>query len=222
MGVLIAYPMPARGNGEQSNGDCQLGKVPNNGHQGTRVRNDLFDSRRSLDRGRPVWIEAIWYVTKCLLFLTPWPLPSSFKRAILRCFGARIGCGVVIKPRVNIHLPWKLEVGDFTWLGEEVFILNFEPVSIGAHCCISQRAFLCTGNHDYRQPDMPYRNRPITIGNGSWVGAQVFVAPGVTVGAEAVITAGSTVTTNIPEGMVCSGNPCRPFKPRWANPQPLN
>jgi putative colanic acid biosynthesis acetyltransferase WcaF len=176
-----------------------------------RVRNDLFDPSRGLDRGRPFWVEAIWYATKCLFFLTPWPVPSSLKCAILRIFGARIGRDVLIKPRVNIHLPWKLEVGDFSWLGEEVFILNFEPVSIGAHCCISQRAFLCTGNHDYRQPDMPYRNRPITIEEGSWVGAQVFVAPGVTIGTCAVVTAGSIVLQNIPEGDGLFGEslPCR-------------
>jgi putative colanic acid biosynthesis acetyltransferase WcaF len=94
--------------------------------------------------------------------------------------------------------------------------LNFEPVTIGAHCCVSQRAFLCTGNHDYREPDMRYRNQPIQIEDGAWVGAQVFVGPGVAIGLDAVILAGSIVKANIPPGMVCSGNPCRPNKPRWS------
>ena len=183
----------------------------------TRVRNDLFDAQRGLDRGKPRWFEALWYLIKCLLFLPPWPLPSALRSALLRGFGARVGTGVVIKPRVNIHLPWRLVVGDFTWLGEEVFILNFEPVTIGAHCCISQRAFLCTGNHDYRKPDMPYRNHPITVEDGAWVGAQVFVGPGVRIGTEAVVSAGSVVTRNLPAGMVCAGNPCVPLKPRWLN-----
>ena len=181
----------------------------------TRVRNDLFDPRKRLDRGRAFWVEAAWYGTKCVLFLPPWPVPSSVKRVVLRFFGARVGRGVVIKPRVNIHLPWKLVVGDFAWIGEEVFILNFEQVTIGTHCCISQRAFLCTGNHDFRQPDMPYRNRPITIEDGAWVGAQAFVAPGVTIGSDTVVTAGSVVTKSQPPQMVCGGNPCFPTKPRW-------
>ena len=181
----------------------------------TRVRNDLFDAGEGLDRGRPKLVEAMWYLLKCLFFLSPLPWPSPFKCALLRLFGATIGKGVVIKPRVNIHFPWKLNVGDFAWIGEEVFVLNFEPVTIGAHCCISQRAFLCTGNHDYRQPEMPYRNQPIIVEEGAWVGAQVFVAPGVTIGAEAVITAGSVVTKNQPERMVCGGNPCVPTKSRW-------
>ncbi|HWC59667.1 MAG TPA: WcaF family extracellular polysaccharide biosynthesis acetyltransferase [Verrucomicrobiae bacterium] len=180
-----------------------------------RVRNDLFSAREGLDRGRPFWFEAIWYVCKCLLFLTPLPVPSSIKRSALRFFGARIGKGVVIKPRVNIHFPWKLTIGDHTWVGEEVFLLNFEPITIGSQCCISQRAFLCTGNHDYRQPSMPYRNRPITVEDGAWVGAQTFVSPGVTIGSETVIAAGSVVTRSQPAGVVCSGNPCTVTRGRW-------
>jgi putative colanic acid biosynthesis acetyltransferase WcaF len=108
-----------------------------------------------------------------------------------------------------------LTVGDHTWIGEEVFILNLEPVTIGRHCCVSQRVFLCTGNHDHRVPEMSFRNRPITLEDGAWVGAQSFVAPDVTVGCEAVIAAGSVVTRSQPERMVCAGNPCVPVKNRW-------
>lgn len=180
-----------------------------------RVRNDLFDARAGLDRGRPFWLEACWYLCKCLVFLTPLPVPSGVKRSILRAFGARIGKGVVIKPRVNIHFPWKLTVGDHSWIGEEVFLLNFEAITIGDQCCISQRAFLCTGNHDYRQPSMPYRNQPVTIEDGAWVGAQVFVSPGVTIGSETVIAAGSIVTKSQPPGAVCAGNPCTVTRSRW-------
>lgn len=185
----------------------------------SRIKNDRFDPRQGLDRGRPRWIEALWYLTKCLLFLPAWPVPSRMKCAVLRWFGASIGCGVVIKPRVNIHFPWKLAVGDHAWIGEEVFILNFEPVTIGAHCCISQRAFLCTGNHDFRKAHMPYRNQPIIVEDGGWVGAQVFVSPGVIIGMEAVVTAGSVVTKSQPAKMVCSGNPCVPVKQRWPENQ---
>jgi putative colanic acid biosynthesis acetyltransferase WcaF len=181
----------------------------------TRVRNDRFDPAEGLDRGRPLLVEVAWYLAKWLLFLTAFPVPSALKRAVLRLFGAQIGKGVIIKPRVNIHLPWKLIVGDFSWIGEEVFILNFERVSIGAHCCVSQRAFLCTGNHDYSKPEMPYRNRPISMEDGVWVGAQAFVGPGVTLGNEAVITAGSIVIKDQPAQMVCSGNPCAAIRARW-------
>jgi putative colanic acid biosynthesis acetyltransferase WcaF len=181
----------------------------------TRVRLDLFDRRKGLDRGRSTVVESMWYAVKCVFFLTAWPYPSRFKCFVLRLFGARIGRGVVIKPRVNILFPWKLAIGDFSWIGEEVWILNFEPVTIGAQCCLSQRAYLCAGNHDYREPDFRYRNRPITVGDGAWIGAQVFVAPGIEIGFESVITAGSVVTSDQPAEKVCGGNPCVPLKDRW-------
>lgn len=130
-------------------------------------------------------------------------------------FGARIGKEVVIKPHVKIHFPWKLSVGDHSWIGEEAWILNFEPVTIGAHACVSQRAFLCGGNHNFASSDFRYRNAPIRIGDGAWIGAQAVVAPGVEIGRECVVCAGSVVTTSLPEAMVCAGNPCQPRKARW-------
>ena len=180
---------------------------------------DQFDASVGLVRGRPLWFEALWYAVKCLFLLSPWPWPSSMKVLLLRRFGARIGQGCYIKPRVNIHLPWKLTIGDHVWIGEEAFILNFEPVTIGSHCCLSQRSFLCTGNHDFRDPSMPYRNRPISIEDGAWVGAGAFVGPGVTVGSDAVICAGSVVTNDLEAGKICSGNPCKPVKDRWPYPK---
>jgi putative colanic acid biosynthesis acetyltransferase WcaF len=181
----------------------------------TRVRLDQFRPGAGLDRGRPGWFEALWYVCKCIFFLSALPWPRALKASLLRCFGAKVGAGVVIKPRVNIHLPWKLALGDHSWIGEEVFILNLERVEIGAHCCISQRAFLCTGNHDYRDPAFAYRSAPIRVEDGAWVGASVFVGPGVTIAPDAVAAAGSVVTKNLPAGMVCSGNPCEAVKKRW-------
>jgi putative colanic acid biosynthesis acetyltransferase WcaF len=181
----------------------------------SRVRNDQFDATRGLDRGRSSIVEAVWYLVKWVFFLSAFPWPSPLRCRLLRVFGATVGAGVYIKPRVNVHFPWKLTIGDHAWIGEEAFFLNFEPVAIGPHACISQRTFLCTGNHDYRDPTMPYRNRPIEIGAGAWIGAQCFVGPGVHVGVDAVATAGSVVVKNLPAGMVCSGNPCVAVNPRW-------
>lgn len=181
----------------------------------TRMRLDLFDASRNLDRGRSVAFEAVWYVCKVVFFLSALPWPSSLKCALLRFFGATIGAGVVIKPRVNIHLPWRLEIGDHSWIGEEVFILNFAMVRIGAHACVSQRAFLCTGNHDFRDPAFAFRSAPVTVGDGAWVGAGVFVAPGVEIGDETVVAAGSVVHKTLEKGTICSGNPAVPKAKRW-------
>jgi putative colanic acid biosynthesis acetyltransferase WcaF len=181
----------------------------------TKLRNDLFDNRAGFVRGRSVGVFALWQLVKWFFFRTVFPWPSILKVFLLRVFGATIGGGVCIKPQVNIHLPWKLVVGDHAWIGEEVFILNFEPIKIGAHACISQRAFLCGGNHDYRDPAMCYRNAPIIVEAGAWVGAQVFVAPGVTVGKEAVISAGSVLLKNAEAGRIYAGNPAEPKGWRW-------
>ena len=103
----------------------------------TRMRLDRFDASRNLDRGRSSFVEAVWYLCKIVFFLSALPWPSRLKCELLRFFGAQIGEGVVIKPRVNIHFPWRLEIGSHSWIGEEVFILNFALVRIGAHACLS-------------------------------------------------------------------------------------
>ena len=181
----------------------------------SRVRNDLFNSRLGFDLGRPRYVLMVWYLLKCIFFLSPLPWPSRFKSWLLRRFGAEIGQGVYWKPRVNVHLPWNLKVGDYTWIGEEVCIINFATVSVGAHCCLSQRSFLCSGNHDRNAPDMRYRHAPIILEDGVWIGACAFVGPGVTIGVDAVISAMALVSRSLPGGWVYAGQPCSPIRQRW-------
>lgn len=180
-----------------------------------RVSLDKFDSSLGLDRGASKYKEILWYLIKILFFLSELPYPSQFKCWLLRCFGATVGEGVVIKPRVNIHFPWKLEIGNHVWIGEEAFLLNFELLKIGNNVCISQRAFLCGGNHDYKIPSMPYRNGPIILEDGCWVGASCFIAPNVVIGINSVVSAGSVVTKSLDAENVYSGNPIRLIKARW-------
>jgi putative colanic acid biosynthesis acetyltransferase WcaF len=116
---------------------------------------------------------------------------------------------------VNIHFPWKLVVGDHVWIGEEAFLLNFELLSIGNNVCISQRAFLCGGNHDYKTASMPYRNGPITLEDGSWIGANTFIGPNVTIGVDTVVSAGSVVTQSLEGNGIYRGNPVQFIKNRW-------
>ena len=167
------------------------------------------------DRGASKFKEIAWYLSKMLFFLTALPFPSSFKCAMLRLFGARIGTGVIIKPRINIHFPWKLSIGNDVWLGEEVFVLNFEEVSIGNNVCVSQRVFLCGGNHDYRVPDMAYRNDKIILKDGCWVGAGAFVGPGSIIGIDTVVSASSVVSGVLAGNGIYKGNPAVFIKPRW-------
>jgi len=121
----------------------------------------------------------------------------------------------VIKPRVNIHFPWKLELGDHVWIGEDSNILNLEMIIIGSHSCISQRVLLCTGNHNFRDPNFSYLNESIIIGSGVWIGAGAIVCPGVSIGDEAVAFAGSVVTSDIAENNLVAGNPAIIRGKRW-------
>ncbi|MBU3028344.1 WcaF family extracellular polysaccharide biosynthesis acetyltransferase [Zobellia galactanivorans] len=181
----------------------------------SKVRLNDFDPSIGLDRGASKLKELCWYVIKVIFFLSALPYPSSLKVWLLKLFGAKVGKGLVLKPRVNIHFPWKLEVGDHVWIGEEAFLLNFEKLTIGHNVCISQRAFLCGGNHDYRNPAMPYRNGPITLKNGVWVGACCFIGPNVTIGSDSVITVGSVIISK-QEGNKVITQPITPkSKDRW-------
>jgi putative colanic acid biosynthesis acetyltransferase WcaF len=183
------------------------------------MRLDQFNPSVGFDRGAGKVKVALWYLCKRVFFLSVVPWPYGLKRALLKAFGAQVGVGVVFKPRLNIHFPWKLVIGDHCWLGEEVCLLNFEPITLGNHVCISQRAYVCAGNHDFRDPAFGYRNRPITLSDGVWLGACTFVAPGVTVGTDSVIGAGSVVTQPVPANVCASGNPCSTHRPRWKKPQ---
>jgi putative colanic acid biosynthesis acetyltransferase WcaF len=159
------------------------------------------------DRGAPRWKEALWMLVKSLFFLHSLPLPSPLRVGLLRIFGARIGRNVVVRARVNITYPWRLSVGDHVWLGEEVQILSLAPVTIESNVCVSQRAFLCTGSHAFRSPTFDLVTKPIVIREGSWIAAQAFVAPGVTIGPGSMVAAGAVVTRDVPPGVVVSGNP---------------
>ena len=164
------------------------------------------------DRGAPSWKEALWMLARGQFFQTSLPWPSRVRTALLRIFGARVGDGVVIRANVNISFPWRLTIGDHVWIGEDVGILSLAEVVIEDHVCISQRAYLCTGSHDYRRADFPLVTRPITVRAGSWVAAAAFIAPGVEIGAGSVVSAGSVVMASVPPGSVVRGNPATVIK----------
>lgn len=164
------------------------------------------------DRGAPSWKEALWILVKSAMFLTPLPVPSFVRAALLRAFGARIGKGLVIRARVNVTFPWRVEIGDNVWIGEEALLLSLAEIHIGSNVCISQRAFLCTGSHAYWRSDFALITRPITVGSGCWIAAQAFLGPGVDVGDGAIVSAGSVVMNDVPSDTLVQGNPARPLR----------
>ena len=172
---------------------------------------------RDFDRGAPLWKEALWILVKSIFFLSPVPWPSGLRLELLRLFGARVGHGVVIRSQVNITSPWRLTVGDDVWIGEETLILSLAPVTLEADICISQRAFLCTGSHDFRAPAFDLVTKPITVRRGCWIAAQAFIAPGVEIGEGSMVSAGSVVLTSVPPRTLVRGNPAAVVK-EWTAP----
>jgi putative colanic acid biosynthesis acetyltransferase WcaF len=140
---------------------------------------------------------AVWLLISSLFFLTNIPYPNPFKVFILRLFGAKIGSNCVIKPWVKIKFPWELEIGDFVWLGEEVWIDNISKVTIASHVCISQGALLLTGNHRFDKANFPLDTRPIKIEKGVWICAKATVCGGVTVENHAVLGLGCIATSDL-------------------------
>lgn len=160
-----------------------------------------------LVRGAPLLVEAVWYFFGLPLLRSHWITSSPFRSRLLRLFGAKIGKGVYVKPGLRVKFPWYLEVGDHSWLGEDLWIDNLAQVTIGPHCCLSQGAYLCTGNHDWSTPNMRLFRRPIRCEAGSWIGAKSVICPGVTLGPGAVAAAGSVIVKDIPAMEVHAGNP---------------
>ena len=159
------------------------------------------------DPGRGRIIRGIWYLVNVIIFQNPLNTSSALKAALLRAFGAKVGKGVVLKPSINIKYPWNLEIGDCSWIGEGVWLDSLALIQIGRNCCISQGAYLCTGNHDWTDPAFGLIVKPIAIEDGAWVGAKAIVLPGAKIKSHAIIAAGSSLTGNAEAFRIYRGQP---------------
>jgi putative colanic acid biosynthesis acetyltransferase WcaF len=121
---------------------------------------------------------------------------------------------VVIRPRAWFHYPWRIEIGDYSSIGDEVWLYSIGTIKIGSQSIISQKSFLFTAGHDYKDPHFKTTVNPIEVGKGVGIGADVFVAPGVTIGDNSVIGARSSVFHDMPPEMICYGHPCQAIRPR--------
>nr|WP_137809813.1 MULTISPECIES: putative colanic acid biosynthesis acetyltransferase [unclassified Gordonia (in: high G+C Gram-positive bacteria)] len=157
------------------------------------------------DKGRNKALQAAWLAVSYAIFQSWW-CPNAARVAILRTFGARVGRGAVIRQRVRVHWPWKLEIGDHCWLGEGVWLLNLEQITIGSNTCLSQEALICTGSHDHRSPTFEYDNGAITIGDEVWIAARATVLRGLSIGDRAVIGCGNIVTKDVAAGTIVRVN----------------
>jgi putative colanic acid biosynthesis acetyltransferase WcaF len=154
-----------------------------------------------------------WSIGRPVFLITPRPC-FGLRRALLRLFGAKVGSHVNIYPSALIYFPWNLRIGECSSIGEWALIYNLGAVTIGQRSTISQRAHLCAGTHDYREPSMPLLKPPIEIGDNAWICADAFLGPGVTIGEGAIVGARAVVTKNVPPWTIVAGNPAKFVKNR--------
>ncbi|WP_341924223.1 hypothetical protein [Nocardioides psychrotolerans] len=149
--------------------------------------------------GRGKLIQVLWLLVSGTVFVRWW-CPARLRLVILRSFGAQIGDGVLIRHRVRVHWPWKLTIGDSTWIGEGAWLLNLEPIFIGDNVCISQEVLICTGSHDRKSPTFEFDNGPIIIEDSVWIAARAILLRGVTIGMGSTIGASALVSRDVPAG----------------------
>lgn len=152
---------------------------------------------------------AIWHLISRLFFQTTIPYPSSLKSFLLRLFGANLGKKIVFKQRITIKYPWLLQIGDFSWIGEGVWIDNLAQISIGSNVCISQNAYLLTGNHNFTKAAFDLIVKEIHLEEGVWIGANATVCPGITCHSHSVLSVGSVATSNLEPYSIYQGIPAQ-------------
>jgi putative colanic acid biosynthesis acetyltransferase WcaF len=157
---------------------------------------------------------ALWHGVWLLLFRPTPKFAFRWRAFLLRCFGARLRGTVFVDASARIRMPWNLRMDDRACIGPGVVVYNLGRVTLKRRCTIAQEVYLCAGTHDLSTPDLPLVTAPIVFGEDTFVGVRALVLPGVQVGDRAVVGAGSVVTKDLPAGMICTGNPCRPLHQR--------
>lgn len=166
----------------------------------SKFNNDWYEPGSKIKR-------AVWFMLNACVMQSKWIPFSKLKVTLLVLFGAEIGENVVIKPNVNIKYPWKLKIGDNTWIGERAWIDNLGQVTIGKNACISQGAMLLCGNHNYKKEAFDLIVGDITIEDGVWIGAHSIVCPGVKCKSHALLAVHSVATSTLEPYSIYQGNP---------------
>lgn len=179
-----------------------------------RIRLDHYN-QDWYSRGRSNFIVLLWWFVQGTLFRFSIHNMYGWRRFLLRIFGAKIGQGVQIRATAKFTYPWKVTIGDYSWIGDHTEFYSLDFIHIGSHCTISQNCYLCTGTHNMTDETFGLITKPITIGDGAWVASDVFIYPGVSVGTMGVVAARSTVVRHVPENEVHAGVPAKYLKKRF-------
>jgi putative colanic acid biosynthesis acetyltransferase WcaF len=159
----------------------------------------------------------LWAVAKPLFRFSPRPI-WGWRNLLLRLFGAKIGKNVHIYPSVNIILPWNIEIGDYSALGDRVIVYPLGSIKIGENVAVSQGAHLCAGTHDWRDPSMPLVKSKIVIESNAWICADAFIGPDVRVGSYTIVGARAVVMKDTGRDLIVAGNPAKIIRRRKQRP----
>lgn len=165
-------------------------------------------------RGRNAVFVQLWWMVQAFLFKNSPQFTYGWRRFLLRLFGAKVGKKVIIRPTAKITYPWKVSIGDYSWIGDDVVLYSLGEIEIGENVVISQKSYICTGSHDYLKEDFTIFAKKITIEDECWLATDVFVAPGVTIKKRTVVGSRSSVYKNLPANKVCIGNPAKIIRDR--------
>ena len=177
---------------------------PQDGGPSFSLRNRVF---------RAVW-GIVWAV---FASWTPPPM-RSWRRFLLKLFGARMGALTDVRGSATVWYPPHLHMADRAVLADRVNCYNMAPISLGEEALVSQGAHLCAGSHDISTPEFQLFARPIAIEARAWIAAEAFVGPGVTVGEGAVLGARAVTFVSLEPWGVYTGNPARLLKRRVLKP----
>jgi putative colanic acid biosynthesis acetyltransferase WcaF len=165
-------------------------------------------------------LRVLWTFGRWLMILSPHPC-YGWRRLVLRAFGARVGHKARVHSSTIVFMPWNVELGDWSAIGQEAFIYSLGPVRIGHRATVSYRAHVCAGTHDFSDPTLPLLKPAVTIADDAWVGTEAFIGPGVVVGRGAIVAARAVVVKDVEPLTVVGGHPARPIAahPRLRRPQ---
>lgn len=163
-------------------------------------------------RGKSIYYVQLWWLVQATLFSKSPQFMYSWRATLLRLFGAKVGKNSVIRSTVKVTYPWKIEIGENVWIGDNVELYSLGKIKVGDNSVISQRSYICTGSHDYKSLTFNIFAQDIIIGSSTWLATDVYVAPGVVIGDEVVVGARSSVFKNIPSKVVVAGTPATIIK----------
>lgn len=181
------------------------------------VREKMHQTELYLPTDPSIWDEQMQCLNKLCDYNLTRPYETEKREALLRELFAEIGEGCYIEP--PLHANWggrHVHLGKHVYANFNLTLVDDTHITIGDYTMIGPNVVIATGGHpilpSLRQEGYQY-NAPVHIGKNCWLGAGVIVVPGVTIGDNTVVGAGSVVTKDLPSNVVAAGNPCRVLRP---------